>query len=43
MRIRINETTEKKRAYTATEKFEFFNDLNPLLTKLKEEFDLAID
>ena len=43
MFIRIEETNEKKRAYTSEEKYEFLNDLNPLLSKLKDEFDLTID
>ena len=43
MHIRIEETNEKKRAYTSEEKYEFLNDLNPLLSKLKDEFDLTLD
>jgi DNA polymerase-3 subunit gamma/tau len=43
MHIRIDEISEKKRAYTAIEKFEFLNEINPALSKLKEEFDLEID
>jgi len=43
MRTRIDETLEKKRAYTSAEKFEFLNEINPLLSRLREEFDLEID
>ena len=43
MYIRIDETNEKKPIYTSSEKFEFLNNLNPLLSKLKDEFDLGID
>ena len=41
--IRIDENIEKKTAYTPTEKFDFLNNINPLLSKLVDEFDLAID
>jgi DNA polymerase-3 subunit gamma/tau len=37
----IDETNEKKLAYTATEKFEHLNKINSLLSDLKEEFDLT--
>jgi len=43
MHIRIDETNEKKPIYTSTEKYEFLNDLNPLLSKLKDEFGLEFD
>lgn len=43
MLIRIDETNEKKLAYTSTEKYEHLNTINPLLDKLKDEFDLTID
>ncbi|GAB6393763.1 MAG: DNA polymerase III subunit gamma/tau [Bacteroidales bacterium] len=43
MRIRISETTEGKRAYTASEKYEYLININPLLGKLKEEFDLTAE
>ena len=43
MHIRIDETNEKKRVYTAAEKYELLNELNPLLSRLKSEFDLDID
>jgi len=43
MLIRIDETNEKKLAYTATEKYEHLNSINPFLSKLKDEFDLTID
>ena len=43
MHIRIDETNEKKRAYTSEEKLAFLADLNPLLSKFKDEFDLVIN
>ena len=43
MLIRLDEINEKKAIYTSAEKFEFLNNMNPLLSKLKEEFDLTID
>ena len=43
MHIRIEETNEKKRVYTSEEKYAFLNALNPLLSKLKDEFDLTLD
>ena len=43
MHIRIDENIEKKTVYTSTEKFEFLNNMNPLLSKLVEEFDLETD
>ena len=43
MYIRIDENIEKKTAYTSAEKFEFLNNINPLLSKLIDEFDLAVD
>jgi len=43
MHIRIDENMEKKTVYTAAEKFEFLHNINPLLSKLVEEFDLEID
>jgi DNA polymerase-3 subunit gamma/tau len=43
IRIRIDDTVEKKPAYTSAEKFDYLNELNPLLSKLKEVFDLEID
>jgi DNA polymerase-3 subunit gamma/tau len=43
MHIRIEETHEKKRAYTAGEKYVHFAQLNPLLVRLKDEFDLSLD
>ena len=43
MLIRLDEINEKKAIYTSAEKFEFLNIMNPLLSKLKEEFDLTID
>jgi DNA polymerase-3 subunit gamma/tau len=43
MHIRIDEANEKNLAYTSGEKYEFLNQINPLLSKLKDEFDLSID
>ncbi len=40
--IRVNETTEKKYAYTTREKFEKLKEMNPLIEKLRTEFDLDI-
>ena len=41
--IHIDEKIEKKTAYTSVEKFEFLNNINPLLSKFIDEFDLMID
>ena len=43
MHIHVDTSNEKKPIYTSTEKFEFLHNLNPLLSKLKDEFDLTID
>lgn len=43
MRIRIIETNEKHLAYTASEKFEHLLNVNPVLGKLKDEFNLTLD
>jgi len=43
MRVRISETNEKRLAYTSVEKYEHLLEINPLLEKLKDEFNLAID
>lgn len=43
MRVRIIETNEKHLAYTSTEKFEHLLHVNPVLAKLKDEFNLTID
>ncbi|WP_106829512.1 DNA polymerase III subunit gamma/tau [Parabacteroides pacaensis] len=43
MKIRIDETNEKHLAYTAAEKFNLLKEVNPAITKLKDEFDLRID
>lgn len=43
MRIRINETNEKKRAYTSIEKYEHLLTVNPVLEKLRAEFGLKLD
>lgn len=43
MRVRIIETNEKHLAYTSSEKFEHLLNVNPVLGKLKEEFNLTLD
>lgn len=40
--ITVNETIEKRYAYTTREKFEKMKEMNPLLEKLRQEFDLDI-
>lgn len=40
--ITVNETSEKKYAYTTREKFEKLKEMNPLIEKLRTEFDLDI-
>ena len=41
--VRIDETNEKRLAYTSKEKFDLLNEANPVLTRLKEEFNLTFD
>lgn len=43
MRVRIIETNEKHLAYTSSEKFEHLLSVNPVLGKLKDEFNLTLD
>ncbi|MDH6305160.1 DNA polymerase-3 subunit gamma/tau [Parabacteroides sp. PF5-5] len=43
MRIRMLETNEKKLAYTSADKYEHLSAVNPLLNKLKDEFNLMPD
>lgn len=43
MQVRICETNEKHLAYTTTEKFNLMLEVNPVIAKLKEEFDLRVD
>lgn len=43
MRIRISESNEKKLAYTNTEKYQHLMEINPLLGKLRDEFNLTLD
>ncbi|OCW94994.1 DNA polymerase III, subunit gamma and tau [Macellibacteroides sp. HH-ZS] len=43
MSIRIIESNEKHLAYTSTEKYDLLLRTNPVLTKLKEEFNLILD
>jgi len=40
--ITVNETSEKRYAYTTREKFERMKEKNPLIEKLRKEFDLDI-
>ena len=40
--IEVNETAEKRYAYTPREKFEKLKEKNPLIEKLRKEFDLDI-
>ena len=43
MRVRIDETNQKHVAYTSTEKYEHLLNINPVLAKLKDEFNLTLD
>jgi len=43
MSVHVDEKMGKKIAYTSAEKFELLNKINPLLSKLVDEFDLAVD
>ncbi len=40
--ITVNETSEKRYAYTTREKFERMKEMNPLIENLRKEFDLDI-
>ena len=40
--IEVNETEEKRYAYTPREKFEKLKEKNPLIDKLRQEFDLDV-
>ena len=40
--ITVNETIEKRYAYTTREKYEKLKEINPLIDKLRQEFDLDI-
>ncbi len=40
--ITVNETIEKRYAYTTREKFEKLKEMNPMIEKLRKEFDLDI-
>lgn len=42
MRVGISETNEKKPVYTTGEKYRHLMEMNPLLGKLKDEFNLAL-
>ena len=43
MRVRIDETNQKHLAYTSAEKYEHLLSINPVLAKLKDEFNLTLD
>lgn len=43
MATRITEANEKHLAYTSTEKYNLLVGINPVILRLKEEFDLRID
>ena len=43
MTIRVEETPEKKQAYTPSEKYQHLLGINPALGKLKDEFNLRVD
>lgn len=43
LRTRISESNEKQLAYTTTEKYNLLLNINPAISKLKDEFDLRID
>lgn len=40
--ITVNEAEQKKYAYTAQEKFEKLREMNPLIDKLRKDFDLDV-
>jgi len=41
--VRIDETNEKRLAYTSKEKYDLLLEVNPALARLKEEFNLTFD
>lgn len=43
MRVRIIESNEKHLAYTSAEKYEHLLSINPVLGKLRDEFNLSLD
>lgn len=43
MRVRIDETNQKHLAYTSVEKYEHLLKINPILARLKDEFNLTLD
>lgn len=43
MRVRISEVNEKKLAYTTGERYQHLMEINPLLGKLKDEFNLTTE
>ncbi|MDR2968753.1 MAG: DNA polymerase III subunit gamma/tau [Tannerellaceae bacterium] len=42
MRVSISETNEKKPAYTTSERYRHLMEINPLMGKLKDEFNLEL-
>ncbi len=42
LNISVNETAEKQYAYTPQEKYEKLKEKNPLIEKLRKEFDLDV-
>ena len=42
LEISVNETIQKRYAYTPKEKFDKLNELNPLMETLRKEFDLDV-
>ena len=43
MRVRIMESNEKHLAYTSAEKYQHMLDINPLIDKLRKDFDLRTE
>ena len=43
MRVRIMESNEKHLAYTSAEKYQHMMEINPLIDKLRKDFDLRTE
>jgi DNA polymerase-3 subunit gamma/tau len=43
MSVRVNENSDKKTVYTTAEKYQHLIGLNPMLARLKDEFNLSTD
>ncbi len=43
MRVRIMESNEKHLAYTSAEKYQHMLEINPLIDKLRKDFDLRTE